>query len=149
MHSILLFQSSHYHCRSGHIACREHKPNYICEKQVLVYFIPFMSFVNLVIVFCLERFCQCWVRTRTHRSRPIGYLAWLYIEVGLQATRPARKCRHINVPIWGSDSISDWLNAPPLMTCGAFQSNVFFTSSKQTRFVFTSIENCNSSLMYF
>ncbi len=66
-----------------------------------------------------------------------------------EATWPARKCRPINVPIWGSDSISDCLNAPPLMSCGASQSKVFFTSnSKQTKSVFTSIENDNSSSMY-
>jgi hypothetical protein len=74
IHSILLFKSSCSHCRSGHIVCSAHKLCYTCEKQVFVYLIPFTSSVNLVIVFCLERSCQCWVRKRKHRSRPIGYL---------------------------------------------------------------------------
>jgi hypothetical protein len=47
----------------------------------------------------------------------------------------------VNVPIWGSDSISDWLNAPPLISCGASPSNVFTSSIKQIKSVYTSMEN--------
>jgi hypothetical protein len=56
------------------------------------------------------------------RSRPIGYLAC------------AQMCPFEDVPIWGYDCISDWLNASPLMTCGASQCYVSSpeTGSKQS-----------------
>ena len=131
MHSIHYYSSLTVLIVGVDIVCRAHNLCYTCEKQVLFYFIPFMSFVNLVIVFCLECSCQYYVRTHMQRSRPVGYLAC--------------EQRHINVLI--SDSISVWLNTPPLVTPGA---NVFFTSnSKQTRSVFTSIENYNSSSIYW
>jgi hypothetical protein len=50
------------------------------------------------------------------------------------------------MPIWVSDSISDWLNAAPLMSCGASQSNVSSPQTASKQSVFTSIENDNKRI---
>jgi hypothetical protein len=52
------------------------------------------------------------------------------------------------MPIWGSDSISDWLNAPPLMTCGASQSSFIHLKQQANKLFLHPIENNNSSSMY-